>query len=229
MCDPITIAGIALGGAGAAANSIGAGKVADATSQTLAANLAKQQQLDAQAKAINDHSLGLYGDFSGQTDAKAKSLGDYFTQAVAPQGVSGANVAPAGSTNTQQAEAAARGVAQKYSNQQATAGAKVRAFGDVLGNDAIAQGRDGSQLGQIANFKSGDTGVLGLKLNEDTHSGDGWDVAGSLATGLGGLGLKAGLGEGWRKFRNSSPLTSLFGYDLKDAPQPAGSHNLPFV
>ncbi|ACK52016.1 conserved hypothetical protein [Methylocella silvestris BL2] len=229
MCDPITIAGIALGGAGAAANAIGAGKVADATARTLAANLARQQELDAQASKLNDHSLGLYGDFAGQTEAKSKSLGDYFGQAVQPVATSGANVAPGGSANTQAAESAARGAAQKFSNQQAAAGAKVRAFGDVLGNDALLQGRDASQLGQLADFKRGDTGVMGLQLNQDTHAGDGWDLAGSIASGLGNVGIKAGLSDGWKKLRNSSPLTAMFGYDPKDAPQPAGSYNLPFV
>ncbi|WP_187148667.1 hypothetical protein [Methylocella silvestris] len=54
-------------------------------------------------------------------------------------------------------------------------------------------------------------------------------MAGSLADGLGGISVKAGLDDGGKKFRNSSALTSLFNYDPKDVPQSAGSHNLPFV
>ncbi len=75
-------------------------------------------------------------------------------------------------------------------DQQALSGAKVRSFGDVLTNDALEQGKDASQINQINNFKAGDTGVLGLQLNADSHAGDGWDLAGSLAEGLGNLGVK---------------------------------------
>ncbi|ACK52035.1 hypothetical protein Msil_3126 [Methylocella silvestris BL2] len=77
--------------------------------------------------------------------------------------------------------------------------------------------------------KRGDTCVLDLQHNQDTHAGEGWDLAGSLADGLGGISVKAGLDDGGKKFRNSSALTSLFNYDPKDVPQSAGSHNLPFV
>ncbi|MEJ0096562.1 MAG: hypothetical protein WDN46_25070 [Methylocella sp.] len=190
MCDPVTIAGIALSGAGAAAKTIGAGQVADATAASLSQNLAAQNALNQEAAGVNSHSLGLYSNLQGQQDAKAKSLGDMFVQDVAPTQANPENEAPGGSANTQANEAAARAVTQGYSNQQALSGAKLRSFGDVLQNDTLAQQQDAAKIGQINNFKQGDTSVLGLELNQDSHAGDGWDLAGSLAEGLGSLGVK---------------------------------------
>lgn len=211
MCDPITISGIALSGAGVAANAVGAGKVADATSASLAQNLQKQNALDQQAAGVNAHSLGLYSDMQGQQDAKSKDLGDMFLQASAPVASSPANEAPAGSANTQQNESAAKAITQGFNNQQALSGAKVKSFGDVLSNDALAQGRDASQINQINDFKRGDQNVLGLELNQDSHAGDGWDLAGSLASGLGGIGIKAGLGGAANKLGGLTSGKSLFG------------------
>lgn len=193
MCDPITIAGIALSGAGMAANSIGAGRVADATAGALRDSLQRQQNFDREAAGVNARSLGLYNDFQGQQDAKAASLADAFGKAVAPVATSGTNAPAATSANTRDAEAAARGLVQAFSNNQATTSAKARSFGDVLHDDTLAQGRDAIQLGQIADFKRGDTGVLGLKLNAASHAGDPWNLAAQLAGGVGNVGIQAGL------------------------------------
>ena len=80
MCDPISIAGVALSGAGMAANSIAANQVSSAT------NAAEQQtaylnKIDAdKAFAANDTARSAYDNFGAGQSAMGQQLGDYLAK-----------------------------------------------------------------------------------------------------------------------------------------------------
>lgn len=103
--------------------------------------------------------------------------------------------APATSSNiTTQGEAAQRGKADAYAQQQAGSLGELRSFGDLLGTNTRAQARDAGQIGQIGNFMRGSESVLPMELNAASHAGDTMKTIGGLAEGLGKVGVAAGLG-----------------------------------
>jgi hypothetical protein len=223
MCDPLSIAGIALGLGGTAANAIGQSQAAAASNRAYEAERARQQQLEAKAAQVQQHSNSLYNDFSGQEAARANDLSAALRGAQSTPGAKAATVeAPTtGSTGpgggqgniTTQAEANQRSIADAYSQQQATALGGLRAFGDTMGTAARAQARDAGQIGQIGNFMKGSASVLPFELNAASHAGDTFKTLGGLASGLGKVGVAAG---------SSGGISSLFG----GAPS-AGAISLP--
>jgi len=78
MCDPITIAGIALTAGSTVANSIANSQVQKARNDALAAERIRQTGYDQEAAAINAKDQESYQDFSGQQATKSQELGDYF-------------------------------------------------------------------------------------------------------------------------------------------------------
>lgn len=197
MCEPMTIASIALTGASAVANSMANSKVASARSRSLAAERQRQQALDAEAAAHNSRSQESYQGFEGQQEQKAKSLGDYFTNPAAMSGVQ-----PAGTPTETMPDASGivvaenakqLGRAKAYTDQQGRALGNLRSFGDLMGGLARDQARDAGYIGQLGGFKQGSAGILPVELDAAGHAGDGLKMIGDIARGLGSIGTSAGL------------------------------------
>jgi hypothetical protein len=200
MCDPVTIAGAVLTGAGMAANSAAAGQVAKARNGAMQAERIRQQAYDQETAALNTQSQNRYQDFGGQQEQKAKSLGDYFnaqnTTAAPAAPDAPAATAPASSSNIVVAEQAKQGdKAHAYSQQQGNALGNLRSFGDLLGGIGLQQARDAGYIGQIGGFKKGSSGVLDFELDSANHKGDGTKQLGDILGGLGQIGLSAGLSK----------------------------------
>ncbi len=85
------------------------------------------------------------------------------------------------------------GEAQQYVDQQAGALAKMRAFGDLLGEISTKQARDASQIGQIGGFKQASQNLVPLELDNAQHAGDGWGLLGDVLGGLSSVGVSAGI------------------------------------
>lgn len=196
MCDPITIAGVALTGLSSGLNYAAQSKVQNARDDAMAAERIRQGTLDQEAQALNAQSQDRYQDFQGQEDQKAAQLADYFTgQEVAAPSAEAA--IPASSSNiTVREEQKQRGKATEFTNRTGNALGELRAFGDLLGDVSRLQARDAGQIGQIGGFKRGSSGVLGYELDEAGQAGNGMKLFADLAGGAGSIATSAGLSGG---------------------------------
>lgn len=198
MCDPVTIAGAALSGAGMAANAIGSNQVQHANNaasqQTMLLNMLQQQRAD-QANAA---ALGEYQNFGAGQTARGAQLGDILTSATKTPMTPG-QMAPTTSGNVAQAEGINQHAVDVGSQQQGRALGNVMSFGDYLGNVNRGAARDLQTADQATNFMKGNSNVLGYKLADAQHAGDTTGLLGNVASGLGGLGIKAGLSGGFGK------------------------------
>lgn len=207
ICDPITIAGIALTVGSTVANTIAKNKIADARAGAMAAERIRQGGFDQEAQALNQQSQGRYEDFGEQQDEKASELGQYFTDQKIEAGADNASAtqemtAPqSGSEVTVREEAKQREKATAFTDQQGMALGNLRAFGDVVGDIGRKQARDAGQIGQIAGFKRGSSNVLPFELEAANGSAGGLQtfadvlgLGGSLAIGK---GLSGGAADPW--------------------------------
>lgn len=212
MCDPLTIAGIALSAGSVVANNVAAGQAQKARNDALAAERIRQHGLQQEAAALNTQSQDRYQNFTGKQEQRGQELGDYFAGQKAAQGTANAQAAqdmanstmPATGSNLVVAEEGKqRQNASNFTNAQGEALGNLRSFGDLLGDTSRAQARDASLIGQLGGFMKGSSGVLPYELEAASQKGSGAAQIGQLL-GLGGqVGLSAGLG--------GAKLPNLFG------------------
>jgi len=193
MCDPLTIAGIALTGASVAANTVANNQVQAARDDALAAERIRQSTLDKEADAINAGSRERYDNFEGQQDQKSAQLGDYFANTEASQPAPAAALPVSQSQITVTEEQGQRAKAKSDTDASAAALGNLRAFGDLLGGIGRQQARDASRVGQIGGFKVGSSNILPYELEDANKAGSGLRLFGDILGGVGSLGLNAGL------------------------------------
>lgn len=193
ICDPLTIAGVALTAGSTVANSMAASKVARARDDAMAAERIRQNGLDQEAQALNAQSQDRYQDFSGKEEKAATKLADYFTgQQVAEPSAEAA--LPTSASNVVVAEEQKqRAKARDFTDKTGTALGRLRAFGDVLGENSRLQARDASQIGQIGGFKRGSSNVMAYELDAANQKGNGLKLFGDVLGMGGGLLTNAGL------------------------------------
>lgn len=198
MCDPITIAGIALTAGSTVANTLATNKVQKARDDALAAERIRQSGYDQETSALNEQSRARYDDFGGQQDAKANELGQYFSGQQVDAGNQNAaataetTVPQSGSDLVVREEAKQRGQARDYTDKTGAALGNLRAFGDVLGGISRDQARDASLIGQIGGFKTGSSNVVPLELDQANQAGSGLKLFGDIL----GLGGSIAVGKG---------------------------------
>jgi hypothetical protein len=196
-----------------------ANKAAQARSQVMRAERARQAGLDKEADALNLESRERYADFGEKQEERAAKLGDILN---APQEEAPAELFPASGSNvTVQETGRQKGLAKKFTNKQGAALGNLRAFGDYLGDVSRKQAQEASLVGQIGGFKRGSSDVTAFELDAANQAGaglkglaDAMGVAGSLAGGIGmqgsGAALSAaptlGLGGGANPFVKSVPI-----------------------
>lgn len=193
MCDPLTIAGLALTAGSTVATYSANQQVEAARNDALAAERIRQNTLNRESDAINLTSQDRYQDFEGQQEAAATQLGDYFTEQSVPEPEVGSALPSSTSNIVVQEEARQRGQARDFTNRTGAALGELRAFGDVLGGISRDQARDASLIGQIGGFKAGSSGVLPFELDEANSAGDGMKLFGDILGGLGSISTGAGL------------------------------------
>lgn len=214
MCDPLTIAGIAASAAGAAANYKALGDVAAARSGVLTAERQRQAGLDSEAAGVNSSSLGRFSNFGGDTESRAAALTDMYKNPNGTTVTPTPNLMPASNSEITNRDIASKsGIAKDYTNQQADALGRVRAFGDVLATDNRGLARDAITLGQIGGFKKGSSDATAYELDNANNAGNDAAFLGNVLGGVGKIGITAGLSGG------SAKLASMFG----SAPQVAGA------
>lgn len=193
MCDPVTIAGMALTGASIAANSSAQGDVNRARDRAITGERGNQASLDEEIASLNAGSQDRYTDFGAKEDAKTGSLADFFGGLSEPGHA--ASVMPAShSTVTNEAIDKEMAAASAYGTQQDQSLAKLRSFGDVLGDIGRDQARDATQIGELGSFKRGSAGVNSLELNAANEAGGKKRLLGDVLALVGSTALKAGIG-----------------------------------
>lgn len=204
MCDPITIAGLALTAGSTVANTMAQSKIQAARNDALAAERIRQNTYDKEAAALNVKDQNSYTNFADQQDAKSQELGDYFqsqqlssqadTAAAAGEQTAAAALPTSASNITVQEEAKQRAKAKDFTDTQAASLGKLRSFGDLMGDLGRSQARDASLIGQIGSFKKGSSAVLPYELEAAQEKGNSLKLFGDLL-GLGGsVATAAGLG-----------------------------------
>lgn len=211
MCDPVTIAGIALSAGSTLVNSMAQSKVQNARNDAMAAERIRQTGLDKQADALNAQSQDRYEGFEDKQGEKAKSLGEYFTQqeiAPAPPG----DALPTSASNIVVTnEETEKGKAKEFTDRTGKALGNLRAFGDLLGGISREQARDALSIGQIGGLKRGSSEVLPYELEAANEKGAGLRMFGDILGGVGGIATNAGLSGTGPSFG------SLFGGGAKTA------------
>lgn len=198
--DPITI-GLALTGASAGANYIGAQKAKGAREDALNVERMRQNDLRQESAQLNEQSRDRYEDFEGQQDQKATDLTSYFadapqsaTEAVGEANASAGSILPSTSNGIVQREIdKKKGLAEAFTGQQADARGRMRSFGDLLGGISRDQARDAGTIGQIGNFQTGSSNVLPYELEDANQKGAGIRFLGDILGGLGSVATTGGI------------------------------------
>ena len=205
MCDPITIAGVALTAGSVAANSYAQSQVTKARNEALSAERMRQARYDRETDVLNAQSRERYKGFGGQQDQRGQDLGQYFQDQKAAESTANQQAAaelansalPQSSSNlTVSNEAAQRQKATAFTNAQGEALGNLRSFGDLMGDIGRSQARDASLIGQISGFKQGSANVLPYELEAANQKGNGAKLFGDVLGMAGSVGLSAGLGGG---------------------------------
>lgn len=195
--DPLTLALIGGGSTLASAffNSNAQDQVNAARAAVQAKDTAQQAALDAQAKTITDGSLARFDNFGAQQDAEAKTLGDFYNTPITTATTPNTTAPLPASTNAvvNREIATKNGIATAFGQQQGTALGKLQSFGTLMGNMNRSQAADDQAVGEIGNFKQGDTAVTKIALNNANLAGDTDATIGNLLGGAGKVALTAGL------------------------------------
>lgn len=195
MCDPLTIAGVVLTGASAAANSAAQSSVQKARDDAMAAESIRQKGYDKEAAARNLHAQDQYQNVEQQQGERATKLADYYkSQNAQPVADAGPVAMPASSSNvTNIATDKARAEAKAASDKTGAALGQLRSFGDIMGEFGRGTARDAGYIGQIGGFKKGSSAVLPYELEAANGKGQGMKTFGDILGGLGKIGVGAGL------------------------------------
>lgn len=193
MCDPLTIAGLALTAGSTVANYAANQKIQSARNDALAAERIRQKGFDREAEAVNATSQDRFTNVEGQVQQEATKLGDYFAGQNATAPAADAMPTTTGSNITVQEEARQRSKAKASTDASGRALGQLRSFGDVLGGISRGQARDAGQVAQIGGFKTGSSGVLPYELEAANSKGAGLQMLGDILGGLGSVAVPAGL------------------------------------
>jgi hypothetical protein len=199
MCDPLTIAGIALTAGSTVANTMAQNKVAKARSQALNAERMRQQGLEREAETLNAASQDRYGPaFDKGRQQTAQQLGDFLsnqdiTKDTAIGGVAEAPPADSSSDIMVQESNRQQQNAKAFTKQQGQSRGQLLSFGDYLGDTSRLQGRDASLIGQIGDFMKGSSSIVPYELDAASHKGDSLKAFGDILNFGGSLAMGKGL------------------------------------
>lgn len=192
MCDPLTLAGIALTVGSTGLNYAASQRVAAARDDATLAESLRQKKLDREATNVNQSTRKEYKRFEKDARQRSDELSDYFTDQEA-QAPKEAQLPTSASNVTVQEEAKQRAASKDFTNKTGEALGELRSFGDLLGDKSIMQAQDATRVGQLGGFKTASSNVLGYELEDANHEGDGLKLFADLASGLGGLTMARGL------------------------------------
>lgn len=196
MCDPLTIAGVALTAASTVAGGIAQGQVDSARSDVMNRELFRQAGFDNEAAGINNKALGRYENAQADADAKRKEVADFYktnSGELPTSGPTSGAIPPTSSNIIVQEGKKQQDKVGAFNTQQNEALAGLRSFGDFFGDVSRGTARDAGQLGMVNSFKKGSQAVVPLELQQANTAGNGTKLLGDILGGLGSVGTFAGL------------------------------------
>lgn len=215
MCDPLTIAGLALTAGSFVTSAIANNQVEDARNAAAVAEATRQDQLQRQAIA---NLQGTQEQFT--RPEQEKGIDEVTQERIARltenvQGAAGdANEIPlAGSTPRVVRETVGQGLSEGLAEGKDFASrlARVGAFGENQFNNRVALGRLGEQLGLTARESANSANILPVELQEANRAGN---TLFGISDALGGLGSIANLGSATGANLFGSPKPQAFPIDL---------------
>lgn len=160
----------------------------------MAAERTRQARLDDEARGVNQQARNRFENVGEQQEAKATELTEEFTgEANRGADLISAMLPQTSSNITMQNDERERGEATDFANQQGGAMARMRSFADLFGGFGRDTAQDASQIGMLGGFKQGSQGALPFELEAASMKGGNLRMAADLMSGLGSIGLNAGL------------------------------------
>ncbi|WP_068314929.1 hypothetical protein [Polycladidibacter hongkongensis] len=194
MCDPMTIAGIALSGVSAAANGARQSAIQDARDDAMAAERIRQKGFWGEQLKLNDESRAEFEDFEDKRQLETQSLQSLF-ETNADTGAQPALMPDSSEiVNVNTAKQSAR--AKQHTDRQAKTLAALRSFGNVLGDANIERAKDAQEIGMIGGLSRGSQSVLPMELEAANSAGAGAGLIADIAGGLGSVMTSGGLSGG---------------------------------
>lgn len=196
MCDPLTIAGVALTAASSVAGMSAQSQVDSARNDVTNRELFRQGGFDNEAKAVNNQARDRYENVNAGADAKRKEIADFYKSNSGDLPTSGptAGTMPTTSSNVIVQEGKKqRDKVGAFNTQQNESLAGLRSFGDYFADAGLGTARDAGELGMINNFKKGSQAVVPFELQKANTAGNGTKLLGDILGGLGSVGTFAGL------------------------------------
>lgn len=189
MCEPITLIGLGLSAAGSIANGMAANDAAKARASALQAERYRQQGLQDQQTALAQQSQEGFQNMPEQIDARTQELTDYFMAPIGddPNATAGM-VAPEGTSSITVREMDRQsGAAKGRTDAQAASLAKMRSFGDLLGDKMRGVSRNSSAIDQLTGFRRGSTDAMAPELEAAAMAGAGKNTLGDILGGMGSI------------------------------------------
>lgn len=189
MCDPLTLTAFALQAGSSVANGMAEREAANARAAALSAERTRQGGMEAQQRALADQSQQSMQDFGGQQEERAADLTQFFQQPIASDANAEAGmVAPEGSSSItvremdkQSADATGR------TNKRGADLARLRSFGDLMGDKMRGVGRNSGEIDQLTGFRGGSTDAMAFELDAASQKGAGKRAFGDLLGGAGAI------------------------------------------
>lgn len=178
------------------ANSVAAGQVARARNEAIAVERQIQKRFDNEAFGINDTAQERYSGFGEGMEAKKQELGDYLAQQTMTDPGADAALPSSSSNIAVREEQKQRGRARQRADENAANLARLRSFGDLLGDFGRTDARDAGSIAQIGGFKAGSSNILPFELEEAQNAGNGMRLFADVLGGAGSVATSAGLSGG---------------------------------
>lgn len=198
---PIPLIALALSAGSSIANGAAQREAAAARQQALNAERTRQRGMEQQQQALASESQQQLGDFTQDQEQRFADLAQYFQQPVASDANAAAGmVAPEGTSSIAVRELAKQsGETKARTDQIGSDLARVRSFGDLMGEKMRGVQRNSGAIDQLSGFRGGSTDALAFELDAASQQGAGKRMLGDLLGGagaiLGGYGAMAGAGN----------------------------------
>lgn len=167
------------------ANYAASSAVERARNDAIAAERQVQKKFDNETFDINTGAQDRYTGFGDNMAAQQQQIGDYLAAQTVQEPGADAALPSSASNITVREEAKQRASAREDTDKNAENLARLRSFGDLLGEYGRSDARDAGNIAQIGGFKVGSSNILPFELEHAQRAGDGMKLFGDIL-GLGG-------------------------------------------
>lgn len=191
---PLALAALAVSAAGTGAQMVGQNEAQSARDRAQRAEMNRQTGYQRQAQAVADQSIAESGRSTADpamaqaTDQRVANFNRIVSQGQAPLTGNTVNRSIVTSSGSGAPAPALTASAAAWNKILGGAQAKLGGYSDWGLQRNIAAKRAGQKLDTIGSNARGSANVLGAELQDASHAGDGWGMAGSVLGALGSVG-----------------------------------------